>query len=183
MTRGGSSLLAVLACLALAARPTQGFAPYVVRRSVAARVPRLPSGGTRRSSSSLWSQPAVGSASETISHGNQKIKTNIWKSLLALAGFRPAPPPSSLSSDDDTNAERRRQWITLGRVGLPSVLGGVAATLLFPAMALVLASSMGGADAAGVLTVLSTDSSQFVQNFLTVAGLLFSILVGQTYCT
>jgi len=33
----------------------------------------------------------------------------------------------------------------------------------------------------GVFTVLSQDSSQFVQNFLTVAGLLFSILVGQTY--
>ena len=34
---------------------------------------------------------------------------------------------------------------------------------------------------AGVFAVLSQDSSQFVQNFLTVAGLLFSILVGQTY--
>jgi hypothetical protein len=176
-------ILAGLACIALVACPTQAFAPSMAHRSVAPRVPRLPS-GTRRAASSLWSQPAVGSATDTIrSNGNEKSKTNVWKSLLALAGFRPAPPPSSLSSDDDTNAERRRQWITLGRVGLPSVLGGVAATLLFPAMALALASSMGGADAAGVLTVLSTDSSQFVQNFLTVAGLLFSILVGQTYCT
>ena len=34
---------------------------------------------------------------------------------------------------------------------------------------------------AGVFAVLSQDSSQFVQNFLTVSGLLFSILVGQTY--
>ena len=34
---------------------------------------------------------------------------------------------------------------------------------------------------AGVFAVLSQDSSQFVQNFLTVTGLLFSILVGQTY--
>jgi len=34
---------------------------------------------------------------------------------------------------------------------------------------------------AGVFAVLSQDSSQFVQNFLTVAGLLFSILVGQTF--
>ncbi|KAL3939788.1 MAG: hypothetical protein SGARI_001239 [Bacillariaceae sp.] len=31
------------------------------------------------------------------------------------------------------------------------------------------------------MSVLTFDSSQFVQNFLTVAGLLFSILVGQTY--
>eukprot|EP00555_Chaetoceros_dichaeta_P007151 CAMPEP_0198261062 /NCGR_PEP_ID=MMETSP1447-20131203/9859_1 /TAXON_ID=420782 /ORGANISM="Chaetoceros dichaeta, Strain CCMP1751" /LENGTH=323 /DNA_ID=CAMNT_0043948863 /DNA_START=460 /DNA_END=1431 /DNA_ORIENTATION=+ len=34
---------------------------------------------------------------------------------------------------------------------------------------------------AGVFAVLSQDSSQFVQNFLTVSGLLFSILIGQTY--
>jgi len=34
---------------------------------------------------------------------------------------------------------------------------------------------------AGVFQVLSQDSSQFVQNFLSVAGLLFSILAGQTY--
>jgi hypothetical protein len=33
----------------------------------------------------------------------------------------------------------------------------------------------------GVFTVLSQDSSQFVQNFLSVSSLLFSILVGQTY--
>ncbi|KAI2505238.1 hypothetical protein MHU86_9234 [Fragilaria crotonensis] len=43
---------------------------------------------------------------------------------------------------------------------------------------MLLASSM---NSAGVFQVLSQDSSQFVQNFLTVAGLLFSILVGQTY--
>ncbi|CAB9510738.1 expressed unknown protein [Seminavis robusta] len=68
--------------------------------------------------------------------------------------------------------------ITLIRVGIPSVLGGIFATLVFPAMSLFLASIMNDA---GVFTVLSQDSSQFVQNFLTVSGLLFSILVGQTY--
>ncbi|KAI2489866.1 hypothetical protein MHU86_24721 [Fragilaria crotonensis] len=47
-----------------------------------------------------------------------------------------------------------------------------------PGIAMLLASSM---NSAGVFQVLSQDSSQFVQNFLTVAGLLFSILVGQTY--
>jgi hypothetical protein len=40
-----------------------------------------------------------------------------------------------------------------------------------------LASSV---SSSGALTVLSTDSSQFVQNFLSVSSLLFSILVGQT---
>ena len=71
------------------------------------------------------------------------------------------------------------QIYTLLRVTIPSVLAGVASTLLFPALSMGLATMMNDA---GVFTVLSTDSSQFVQNFLTVAGLLFSILVGQTYC-
>lgn len=69
-------------------------------------------------------------------------------------------------------------FITLMRVGIPAVLGGVAATLVFPGLSMFLASIMNDA---GVFAVLSQDSSQFVQNFLTVSGLLFSIIVGQTY--
>jgi len=65
----------------------------------------------------------------------------------------------------------------LFRVGIPSVIGGIFATLVFPGLAMFLASVMNDA---GVFAVLSQDSSQFVQNFLTVSGLLFSILVGQT---
>lgn len=67
--------------------------------------------------------------------------------------------------------------ITLIRVGIPAVLGGIFATLIFPGLAMFLASIMNDA---GVFAVLSQDSSQFVQNFLTVSGLLFSIIVGQT---
>lgn len=78
-----------------------------------------------------------------------------------------------------TKSERARiQLVTLLRVGLPSVLSGIAAFFAFPALALFLASIVNDA---GVFAVLSQDSSQFVQNFLTVSGLLFSILIGQTY--
>lgn len=78
-----------------------------------------------------------------------------------------------------TKSERTRiQLVTLLRVGLPSVLSGIAAFFAFPALALFLASIVNDA---GVFAVLSQDSSQFVQNFLTVSGLLFSILIGQTY--
>ena len=72
---------------------------------------------------------------------------------------------------------RRVSFVTLLRVVVPSLVAGVLAYLVFPALALALASSFRDP---GVFTVLSQDSSQFVQNFLTVAGLLFSILVGQT---
>jgi len=74
--------------------------------------------------------------------------------------------------------------ITFVRVAVPAILAGIIAFVSFPVLSLWLVglfSSGGGNNAAGVLTVLSTDSSQFVQNFLSVASLLFSILVGQTY--
>lgn len=79
-----------------------------------------------------------------------------------------------------TASERRAiQIYTFLRVSIPSIVGGIVATLAFPALAMGLSTLMNDA---GVFTVLSTDSSQFVQNFVSVASLLFSILVGQTYC-
>jgi hypothetical protein len=78
-----------------------------------------------------------------------------------------------------TAKERYRyQLITLLRVGVPSIIAGIIAFFVFPALAMFLASLVNDA---GVFAVLSQDSSQFVQNFLTVSGLLFSILIGQTY--
>ena len=68
--------------------------------------------------------------------------------------------------------------MTFVRVIVPSVVAGLIAYLAFPALCLSLCTLLNDA---GVFAVLSQDSSQFVQNFLTVAGLLFSILVGQTY--
>ncbi|KAL7504611.1 hypothetical protein ACHAXN_006891, partial [Cyclotella atomus] len=70
------------------------------------------------------------------------------------------------------------QLETLQRILLPSLLASVTSTLFFPPLALFLSYLI--ADSAS-FAVLSVDSSQFVQNFLTVTGLTFSILVGQTY--
>ena len=70
------------------------------------------------------------------------------------------------------------QFVTFIRVFVPSILAGLVAFLTFPQISLWICSIWNDA---GVFAVLSQDSSQFVQNFLTVAGLLFSILVGQTY--
>ena len=69
------------------------------------------------------------------------------------------------------------QFWTFLRVSIPSLLAGVVSALLFPAMALTIASGWAGA---GGASVVCRDSSQVVRNCLTVAGLLFSILVGQT---
>ena len=68
--------------------------------------------------------------------------------------------------------------LTTLRVVLPSILAGVVAFYAFPGLSLWLCSLF---QDQGVFAVLSQDSSQFVQNFLSVSSLLFSILVGQTY--
>lgn len=92
--------------------------------------------------------------------------------LLQSSLFR--RQPSELPGNNFFNLP---QWVTLLRVSIPSVIAGVVATLVFPALALGMAR---GWSDPGTFAVLSQDSSQFVQNFLTVASLLFSILVGQT---
>ena len=74
------------------------------------------------------------------------------------------------------------QLNTVLRVAVPAFTASVLAALVYPNLALGLAYLIGDtANNGGVFAVLSQDSSQFVQNFLTVSSLLFSILVGQTY--
>ena len=131
-------------------------------------------------------------ASTSISHNTRyhpaaRITKPIYKSNIS-------PLFSSSTTSTSNNAEnliehltnaaplssdrQRYNLKTLLSVGIPSVISGIAATFLFPFLALFLASIVNDA---GVFAVLSQDSSQFVQNFLTVSGLLFSILIGQTY--
>jgi len=96
-------------------------------------------------------------------------------SLIDRVAYKLALKMTSKSSERD---KAQFQLVTLLRVGIPSLISGILSFFIFPLLALFLASVMNDA---GVFAVLSQDSSQFVQNFLTVSGLLFSILVGQTY--
>ena len=104
-------------------------------------------------------------------------KKKHWRQALAVIFSQRA---AARNFSGDASEQQSMQIFTLLRVSIPSILAGIVATLTFPGLSMGLATLMNDA---GVFTVLSTDSSQFVQNFLTVAGLLFSILVGQTYCT
>ncbi|KAL7524212.1 hypothetical protein ACHAXR_000475, partial [Thalassiosira sp. AJA248-18] len=70
------------------------------------------------------------------------------------------------------------QLETLSRILLPSLLSSLAAFFLFPPVSLGLSYLINDS---ATFAVLAVDSSQFIQNFLTVTGLTFSILVGQTY--
>ena len=99
-----------------------------------------------------------------------------WKKAAATLSQTVAVEVNAEINTDEDNSGV--QLATFLRVGVPSVLAGVVSTFIFPGLSLFLASIMNDA---GVFQVLSQDSSQFVQNFLSVAGLLFSILAGQTY--
>ena len=71
-----------------------------------------------------------------------------------------------------------RQFRTLLRVGFPSVVAGVVATLIFPALARLACTVTNSAQ---VFTLLTPAATDYTGQFLSVIGLLYSLLVGQTY--
>ena len=85
--------------------------------------------------------------------------------------------PADFSTDLST-AREFAQTVTLLRVGLPSLFLATSAKIAYPTVALTLAGIINDS---GVFTVVAQDASQFIQNILTTSGLMFSILVGQTY--
>ena len=138
-------------------------------------VPLRPNGSNNNGNSS---KDAVPRQKELIAKGTSK--RGVFEEIAAMFSQTAAEKVAANGpySGSGLKSERYVQLVTLLRVGVPSMLAGLVGTFLFPALALFLASIMNDA---GVFAVLSQDSSQFVQNFLTVSGLLFSILVGQTY--
>jgi hypothetical protein len=109
---------------------------------------------------------------------DEEEEPNFLEKLAATFSTRVSSKISRKYNKDIAPITERLGILTTIRVGVPSILAGIAAFYAFPGLALWLCSLW---NEPGVLAVLSQDSSQFVQNFLTVAGLLFSILVGQTY--
>lgn len=72
------------------------------------------------------------------------------------------------------------QMISALRIGLPAFGIAAVSNIIYPYVALTLASIINDG---GVFAVVSQDASQYIQNILTTSGLVFSLLVGQTFCT
>lgn len=66
---------------------------------------------------------------------------------------------------------------SLARVGLPTLIATVVGFLYFDNLSLYIRSTLD----VGTIRLLMDDEAQFIQNFLTVIGLLFSILAGNAY--
>jgi hypothetical protein len=90
-----------------------------------------------------------------------------------------------------THAPISNQIRTIIRVGLPSILIAILATSIYPSITHWLQSLPADIPKTlyiieplytdAVLTVLSNDLSQYIQNILTTCALLFGLLVGQAY--
>ena len=73
---------------------------------------------------------------------------------------------------------RTRQALSsLYRVALPTIIATVVGFLYFDNLSLYIRSTLD----IGTIRLLMEDEAQFIQNFLTVIGLLFSILAGNAY--
>jgi hypothetical protein len=97
--------------------------------------------------------------------------SSIWEQIASLL-VNVEEDPSKLSTYVQT--------VTILRVGVPAFLGAAVSRLMYPTVAMILADSIHDY---GVFAVVAQDSSQYIQNILTTSGLMFSILLGQTFCT
>lgn len=98
---------------------------------------------------------------------------------------------TTTTTPPSTHAPISNQIRTIIRVGLPSTLIALLATGIYPTVTMWLRSLPADLPQTlsiieplytdSVLTVLSNDLSQYIQNILTTCALLFGILVGQAY--
>ena len=128
------------------------------------------------------SERGIGKADTKLS--NQEGKA----SQYILESYSPGSTLDVIAQASNTYTPLSYQVRTVVRVILPSMLIGAVATSVYPSIAqwLVQLPSSTYSDSNilyndQVLTVLSNDLSQYVQNILTTCALLFGILVGQTY--
>jgi hypothetical protein len=116
----------------------------------------------------LWASEPAAEEAESMSKSSP-FSNNIWEKM-AQVFVKIEQNPSQL--------EAFAQTVTLLRVGVPAVAAATAANLVYAPTAMALAQFI---DDSGVFAVVSQDASQYIQNILTTSGLVFSILVGQTY--
>ena len=128
---------------------------------------------------------ATTSSTELQDKNNNKVLSsgvvepaNVWEEVaLSLVNVN---ANSSANKNDEERMKYYVQTISLLRIGLPSLAIAVTCKLLYPITGMTLAQVINDD---GVFAVVSQDASQYIQNILTTSGLVFGLLVGQTFCT
>ena len=114
------------------------------------------------------------------------------ESNYIMESYPPGSILNAIAQASSTYTPLSYQARTLTRVMVPSILTGILGCLAYPSLVHWLVDLPASGRHAGgaaadllytnrVLTVLSNDLSQYVQNILTTCALLFGMLVGQTY--
>jgi hypothetical protein len=85
---------------------------------------------------------------------------------------------SPIFKKDINEMKKYVQLVSLLRVGVPSIVVGYLAYLVYPDTSLMVASWIADPKA---FEVVANDYAQYIQNILTTSGLMFSITVGYTY--
>jgi hypothetical protein len=117
-------------------------------------------------------EPSLFKAHREVTYVAEKVSsTSIWENLARRFY------PENFSRDVATSKDFA-QTVTLMRVGIPSLFLAASAGIAYPSVAMWLADLI---DDSAVFAVVAQDASQYIQNILTTSGLIFSILVGQTY--
>jgi hypothetical protein len=127
--------------------------------------------------------PATTSVVATTEKGEESIYELLAKTLLGP--FITIDTTTTTSTDQVLAMQQQRRTqtyytntVSLLRVGLPSLFLAGSAKISYPIVAMSLANAIHDS---GVFAVVAQDASQYIQNILTTSGLMFSILVGQTY--
>jgi len=161
--RHGRAIVAGRA-LASASRPEPGD-------SLARRKGSHPAGHDATSESGGWHQASAISSNGPADLQDQAIAA--WDSLR--------PDADSSARHGEASDEMLTQLLT--HVIWPTILSFVGGALVYAPVCEVLQNllDIGNTGSGPVLSLLGMDQSQFMQNFLTVNGLLFTILCGDTY--
>ncbi|GKY92751.1 hypothetical protein MPSEU_000245100 [Mayamaea pseudoterrestris] len=103
-------------------------------------------------------------------------KESIWEKIGEI--FVKINYDASGNPSDAAAFQRYVQVVSTLRVGFPSLACATVAKMIYPSLSMAVASQIHDQ---GVFDVVANDYSQYIQNVLTTSGLVFSLLIGQTY--
>ena len=111
-------------------------------------------------------------------HSARAITTRVVRArAIAAMAITPAPTPQPKAIRKLLATRSKQAVSTLVRVALPTAIATIVGFLYFDNLSLFIRSTLD----LGTIRILQADDAQFIQNFLTVIGLLFSILAGNAY--
>ncbi len=112
-----------------------------------------------------------------IAAARHRTRATVSHSLASPDDGARTVSPYAFGPDDTLAVEVGTKRETLARVILPAAAAVALGIIAYPILSILFKTFLD----AGELAILGNDSSQFMQNLLTVNGLLFSILLGNSY--